>query len=74
MCIRDRIAGNGIIFKVAEMGSHQCVIIPVGTDVKGEMCIRDSIHPYLVSFIHILYLVFFLLYSLRKLKLNPTYI
>ena len=30
-----QIAGNGIIFKVAEMGSHQCVIIPVGTDVKG---------------------------------------
>ena len=30
-----QIAGNGIILKVAEMGSHQCVIIPVGTDVKG---------------------------------------
>ena len=33
-----------------------------------------NIYSYLVSFIHTLYLVFFLLYSLRKLKLNPTYI
>ena len=30
-----QIAGNGIIFKVAEMGGHQCVIIPVVTDIKG---------------------------------------